>query len=226
MTHVSISLPAKLLASVSIAQSHEETRYYLCGVYIEHLDTGIIITATDGHVLFSGFADHGETKPAFFKPFIFNVDGVLTKALKSSKASSVTLEWSTDATEVLYSVFGVSGLLAKGFSRIIDGHYPNWRRVVNHDFSARHPKGNFSCALIKRVCEAATLYSGNKDSIFEVVSSDTDGQGPHAIVFDDCPENGQMAGVIMPTRGYLNPTTPHWFRCDSEALGYPVSDAA
>ena len=42
--------PEKLWITANF-QSTEQTRYYLCGVFIEPADEGVTMTATDGHRL-------------------------------------------------------------------------------------------------------------------------------------------------------------------------------
>src|SRR5690606_40839907 len=40
-----------VIAPVAFAMSSEETRYYLCGVYLHNVDGQLVAVATDGHRL-------------------------------------------------------------------------------------------------------------------------------------------------------------------------------
>jgi len=66
-TTIDIDL-ASLVQEVQFAVSTEETRYYLCGVFLEAKDGHIIATATDGHRLASTRIEQEATLHQLFCP--------------------------------------------------------------------------------------------------------------------------------------------------------------
>ena len=54
------SINIATLKAVNLAASTEQTRYYLCGVYVEVTPTTVTYTATNGHILLSRREDSAE----------------------------------------------------------------------------------------------------------------------------------------------------------------------
>lgn len=148
--------------------SHEETRYYLNGLNMEpHPEGGVIVTATDGHRLFTvhdpaaelaepcilqfsaGFAARCRREP-------FNT--VAIRGPLDRKRRMVATISESDMTFSRLSVSeikrrnrrpipaGDSRLLDVGLALTIDGVFPDWRRVVVVDVL---PTGSLSESPLK-----------------------------------------------------------------------------
>lgn len=117
----------KAVKAVQIAISTEETRYYLCGVFLEvhHSDrTRLHVTATDGHRLvtsslqsLSGAADTGGS--------ILASDQVRKFCAALRKLGKGNVHLSAGFSTVTLT----QGEWSETF-RAIDGTYPDWRRVL------------------------------------------------------------------------------------------------
>lgn len=115
---------ATLVGSTIDAVSKEETRYYLQGVHVDHANGRLHAVATDGHRLHTtSVAFTGETPPA---------EGIIipTKAAKeierlAKKAGSASVRVEISATGI-----AVTSGDERLVSRLVEGTYPDWRRVV------------------------------------------------------------------------------------------------
>jgi DNA polymerase-3 subunit beta len=105
---------AALLAPVKFAMSNEETRYYLCGVFL-HVNGGqLVAVATDGHRLSINKTESVGDIPPVILPskFIGLVpDGQVDVSLSDTKVRITTAD-------------------AVITSKLIDGTYPDYQRVV------------------------------------------------------------------------------------------------
>lgn len=134
-----IKVDANLFRLVYTAVSTEETRYYLNGVHIEpHSDGGAILVSTDGQRMIVAHDPDGECSesvivrlPQFVRaqcktPRFFGGSRILE--INPTDTGSATLKEITPGRkeedepkiETLLTAYGV----------IIDGTFPDWRRVI------------------------------------------------------------------------------------------------
>lgn len=191
---MSATTQIKVLASnfvaASIVSSTEETRYYLCGVYIQpHPVKGAILVATDGQRL---VAVHDE-EATCNKPAIISLDKAALKLLQRFDGS---LEIDSDGIATFGTYRGVA-------SSFIDGTFPDWQRALSPIIGGAknrfHGKPVFSIAAFngrylgsfERVANA--LSKG--DMMVRVVSFSA--SDPTLILFPNTPH---AYGVLMPMR--------------------------
>lgn len=106
---------AALVASVAYAQSDEQTRYYLCGTYLHlSMDGDLIAVASDGHRL----AKRTGSGVGAFPPSI-----VPKKAIAAMPKGEAAVALSSSKIRV---EAGDTVLVSK----LIDGTYPDYQRVV------------------------------------------------------------------------------------------------
>ena len=125
-----------LFARPLFAASAEQTRYYLCGVQLHDVDDGLVAVATDGHRLArvtipgaTGLsADHRVIVPTIAVKLI-------TRLLTYNKCKIVRLARSK-------TLFAVEGTGFRFVSKLIDGTYPDYRRLI--------PKPSGSFAIVDR----------------------------------------------------------------------------
>ena len=112
----------RLLAASAEAASTEETRYYLCGALIEISGAGIIVTATDGARIHTVTGKLLRGPPAPISAIISNetVDQV-QKLIEGAGEVEIAL------TDRLVRINTGEAAYA---SRLVEGTYPEWRRVV------------------------------------------------------------------------------------------------
>lgn len=113
------------IAATAHAVSTEETRYYLCGILLEATAAGLVAVATDGHRLaaIDIIVDHAdETATRVVVPS--KTVHILAAMLKAApQDADITLL--TDGAKIRTTVAGT-----RLTSKLIDGTYPDWRRVV------------------------------------------------------------------------------------------------
>lgn len=127
------------LKQVAFAMSKEETRYYLCGIYFD--DNQIV--GLDGHrmaVLEGNFSG---------------------KFILSSKAVNLMLALDSEFTIAKHgeSRVKITGNGLTIYSKLIDGIFPDYKRVIPADFAQY---GKFDAAATKTACEKAIKLSREK----------------------------------------------------------------
>jgi DNA polymerase III subunit beta len=119
----------KAIAGVSIAASSEETRYYLCGVYM-HANAGKwVAVSTDGHRLHKielSAPGNGHTLP----PVIIPTKSVQLAGKLFREAERITLFVSPSRIVITTDSATLN-------SKLIDGSFPDYLRVIPRDQSYR-----------------------------------------------------------------------------------------
>lgn len=143
---------ARMLNATVLAVSTEATRYYLNGVYLHHIDGSLRAVATDGHRL--ARVDIPAPEGAEALPGII----VPTKMVHEMArlAGSVTVVANTTS-------IGVSAGDVAVTSKLIDGRFPDYGRVI--------PQDNDRVLLVSRdalrdaVARVATMAAGDSRAI-------------------------------------------------------------
>jgi DNA polymerase-3 subunit beta len=119
-------IDVRVLTAISAFASKEETRYYLNGVCIEVEPRAITYVATDGHRLVAHRADHREDEPDNDLLGSFIIPTAQCRAHKFQKNDERCVgEVEGDSKRLTISFDGI----AISFD-VIDGTFPDWRRVV------------------------------------------------------------------------------------------------
>jgi hypothetical protein len=132
-----VCISAETLSAVAPFASREGVRYYLNGVYVEpHRAQGVLVVATDGHVLAVCHDPDGSADA----PWICSAPPtILSAARKSGKGKSApkTVHFIGAAAHVLSEVDSgydpaVPGPmhLAMAYAPAIDGTFPEWRKCM------------------------------------------------------------------------------------------------
>lgn len=175
--------------------STEETRYYLNGVYVEpHPCGGVNLVATDGHRLFIAYDAFGEaTAPAIVR---------LSKAaLKACKPSASDRKHGVHCTltvniEGLATVLDNNGCVAASDRQtIIDGRFPDYRRVLPRTQDATGAPGSFNPKYLAEFAKAGSDLHPN--GLGNIGLRGADEGAPHSVHWDGV-ENAM--GVLMPVR--------------------------
>lgn len=142
-----VEMPAptlsKAIASVSFAISTEETRYYLNGIFFHPAADGLKLVATDGHRLSKQFV-RAEDVPQSMRGIIVPKKTVHTLAKHLPKDGTVILQISDAKIRV---IIGEMVMLSK----LIDGTFPDYQRVIPPHEKAIEIEGAQLSAAIGRV---------------------------------------------------------------------------
>jgi hypothetical protein len=117
-----IQINANLFARVAMAQSSDPGRFYIGGVHVSAhpSGTGVILAATDGHMMLVAY-DAAGTPPTQEGGHIINLGKDGLKA--AAKGETVTLDPVTgDAS--------VDNAWRSASSTLINGTFPDWRRIL------------------------------------------------------------------------------------------------
>lgn len=151
-------LLANAIGQVAHAQSDEEARFYLNGVYLHEREGKLRLVATDGHRL--GLAEvTPEKKLPDSVPGIIVPRGAVPELMRvaaDAKQSAITLEISAHRLRVAHADVEFS-------TKLVDGVFPDYERVI--------PKQNdcqFSCgraALEGAIARCAALGSDGSNAV-------------------------------------------------------------
>ena len=202
--------------------STEKSRPYLGGVYIEpHKDGGVMMTATDGHTLASVRDDlaifNGKTG------WICPVPKQILTMLKRKDAGHLHFVgnsiYLTDDmlgyVDVREPDFDPTHIIprhmAAGFCAAIDGHFPDWKRVIPRNARAKATDYAMNGKLIARFTKAITAINP------------ACAPAPALHIFTPPPPEGQpivirsgaakdFFGVVMPMRDDPVTRLPDWIK--------------
>lgn len=192
-----IQINANLFARVAVAQSSGPGRYYLQGVCIQPhpRGEGVTLTATDGHCLLTAHDPKADPATIPAGGLIVNLGKDGLKAAR--KGRTVTIDPATGDASVDNAWRSASSVL-------IDGNYPDWRRIL--------PQGDqvatgaaFDVKILSRLGDALCDW---RKSSHGLTMRGADDASPH-IIAGDSPDAAIFA-VCMPIR--VTPTTaaPAW----------------
>ena len=114
---------ARLFGACRIAQSSEESRYYLCGVFVHVADDKLRAAATDGHRLVRAEADLPDGAAGMNDIIVPSKAVGHILQLLGKFSGEVRMEVSGDAIQFL---IGGSTIISK----LVDGRYPDYSRVI------------------------------------------------------------------------------------------------
>jgi hypothetical protein len=187
-----ITVNAQAFARVALAQSSDPGRYYLNGVCIQPHAEGATMVATDGHMLLAAHDTDGvgPTDPA---GVIVNLGKEGLKA--AAKGKLLTIDPDTGQARV-------DGLWISPGTTIVDGAFPDWRRILPAgDLTATD--ACFDALLLARLGKAL---SATKAQFLTIRGADA--TGPHLVTGN---VGAHLFGVCMPNRDAPGGTAvPAW----------------
>lgn len=197
-----ISFHAPAYAALLHLASTQDSRYYLNGVYAEkHPKVGVLLTATNGHIMGSIYDPNGVWEDER-SGVIIGTNATLAKfaAWPRSKATGPTMTVEEERATVSDEFGSVTVTRA-----LIDGTFPNWRKVAKGAISKKPGVEviTYDLNLMAKIGKFATAYRADRSpTIFYDQPT-----GPATLRFD-VPE---LFGVIMPMRsGAPNERFPAW----------------
>ena len=185
-----IKFDATKLAAVSIAQSDEATRYYLCGVYFE----GSLAVATDGNILTAS----QDTESVNDAPGIYPISKKAHAAMKKRGALCVVIQ--DDVLTVLDDQERTTHMEP---CKPIDGTFPNWKQVIPKEIGVPNESA-FSAIVMGKLISTAVTLSGNKSAVLRIT-----GTGANAAQTVSYAQSDTIS-VAMPCRNAIVPNLPVW----------------
>lgn len=174
---------ATKLAAVAVAQSTEETRYYLCGVYF----TENKAVATDGHVLTVATNDPENNTD---DSGIFPVSKKAITAMKNKKADHVVFDG--DTLKVFEKINPTPFYMEPCAE--IDAKYPDYTRIIPEPESD-HSNAGFSCTILARLADTGKILSNGSATAISMRGDDK--SAPHIVTYHCNPD---VFSVAMPMR--------------------------
>lgn len=214
-----INVNADLVRLAMITASKEQTRFYLNGVCLQPgLQGGVILVSTDGHRLTCLWDNEGEMTGA--ESVIFPARGdsdMILKACKSGKNEARRLVIDGDEYRPTVSVCHGHESDDRGLKlreiisasvQMIDGSFPDWRRVVPHMPHAGGQLGEYDAKYIADFAKIAAELGGARSNPMTISATDT--ISPALVTFG----LANAFGVIMPLRnsGAKSDCVPDWVR--------------
>lgn len=178
--------------------SSDNTRYYLNGVYVEpHPCGGVNLVATDGHRMMVVYDRTG----AADSPVIVQLSKEALRACKPKGTKYArdcrVLTVAPDGLATVYSsADGAEIIVATSKDSLVDGSYPDWRRVLPTGYGQH--TGWFNPRLVADFAKAGEDLGAHFDKARHFKMAGGDDGGPCLIRFVSIPE---AVGVLMPVRG-------------------------
>ena len=154
---------ATMLKSVSYAQSSDETRYILNGVYFSFKDDKLTLVATDGRRL--ALTSKELTTPEGAGSIILPAKTVseLVRMLDKGTKVRLAITEKRSAFQIGTDKVGDNGLIDNIylFSKVVDGNYPNYNQVVPKE---THQRIKLERELFLQCVHRAALVTSEKSN--------------------------------------------------------------
>lgn len=159
-----ITIDYAIIKSLLIAAPKKDIRYYLNGICVDASKDTVVLVATDGHMMLSFPVSADAIEDRINGQFI--IDRVDFDAIKPAKAGKHTLPLIIEVDEKGYTISGAT----KAVNTLVDGKFPDWRRVVPQTLSGE--LAQFNLDLLSRIndirktlgrgaCDATIHHNGN-----------------------------------------------------------------
>lgn len=204
--------------------SEDETRYYLHGIGVfPHHDKGVLLVATNGHIMGVVHDENGETNGDWICP--------LTEAMRRAIQPDMRTTFDEDEGEYQYDArdivphwcdfIGDVGYLTDAkcddvedigkhhacvdYAPAIDGTFPTWRQVVPYKPAGTRPIP-FNGHYLSEFAKAASVRNPSwKDGYLTLFTGEAN--GPAIVRLHNIPE---FLGVIMPVKEDAPSEIPDW----------------
>lgn len=219
-TAFTCTVDAAAFAKTALAQSKEQTRYYICGVYVEPApegQEGVYMAATDGHAMVVRYDLTGICTGSGIVSLDASMLKACTKAQKWSAGSRLIVQGSKacvawgvtneDAAELDFAANNVNAVQMR--DTLINGNFPDWRRIVPTVTNPDAPIAAMDAGILERMSAALRADGVAKKENGFLSLTQTDGPLSPVLAIGTDPN---AFGVVMPVRSDLGTSIPSWFR--------------
>lgn len=159
-----ITIDYAIIKALLTAAPKKDIRYYLNGICVDASKDTVVLVSTDGHMMLSFPVSDDAIENRINGQFI--IDRVDLDAIKPAKAGKYTLPLVIEVDDKGYTISGAT----KAVNRLVDGKFPDWRRVVPQTLSGE--LAQFNLELLSRIndirkvfgrgaCDATIHHNGN-----------------------------------------------------------------
>ena len=138
-----ITIDYAIIKALLTAAPKKDIRYYLNGICVDASKDTVVLVATDGHMMLSFPVSADAIEDRINGQFI--IDRVDLDAIKPAKAGKHTLPLIIEVDEKGYTISGAT----KAVNSLVDGKFPDWRRVVPQTLSGE--LAQFNLELLSRI---------------------------------------------------------------------------
>jgi len=203
---VRLTVTADKLAKMAVFRHRKETRYYLCGVLVEPHDEGALMVATDGHMLAAWLDRDG----ACAAPTIVAWPRYLADLCRPDRSAGPLfgnrrrMVRVTGSTAEVFDVVERKGeapadeQVGTVANVVVDGTYPDWRRVTQPVPQSDGSAVFFNPALLARLAKITPKHKALQVSL----------SLPSAPARITMPDEPDFYAIVMPMRGseYVKPS--------------------
>ena len=211
-----ITLTAKYIPLVAPFMATKDMRYYLCGINVRpHKDGGVLIAATNGHVLALAYDREGSVDGEY----ILHIDQ-RTVAACSGRKPGLKLTLLNGRMTVMSDA---EELCVQAGSPFIEGNYPNYSNVVPASDALKPGLvGGFDSAYIAIIDKVVSVARKSGLALRPAVTFFSVGGSPTLPAVARLTGFDDFLAVLMPMRGDpIDQPIPLWV-----AANAPVDDAA
>jgi DNA polymerase-3 subunit beta len=138
-----ITIDYAIIKALLTAAPKKDIRYYLNGICVDASKETVVLVATDGHMMLCFPVSADAIEDHINGQFI--IDRVDIDAIKPMKAGKHTLPLIIEVDEKGYTISGAT----KAVNTLVDGKFPDWRRVVPQTISGE--LAQFNLELLSRI---------------------------------------------------------------------------
>ena len=138
-----ITIDYAIIKALLTAAPKKDMRYYLNGICVDASKDTVVLVATDGHMMLSFPVSADAIEDRINGQFI--IDRVDLDAIKPAKAGKHTLPLIIEVDDKGYTISGAT----KAVNTLVDGKFPDWRRVVPQTLSGE--LAQFNLELLSRI---------------------------------------------------------------------------
>lgn len=145
-----ITIDYAIIKALLTAAPKKDMRYYLNGICVDATKDTVVLVATDGHMMLSFPISADAIENRINGQFI--IDRVDLDAIKPAKAGKHTLPLIIEVDDKGYTISGAT----KAVNSLVDGKFPDWRRVVPQTLSGE--LAQFNLDLLSRINDIRKVF--------------------------------------------------------------------
>lgn len=145
-----ITIDYAIIKALLIAAPKKDMRYYLNGICVDASKDTVVLVATDGHMMLSFPVSADAIEDRINGQFI--IDRVDLDAIKPAKAGKHTLPLVIEVDDKGYTISGAT----KAVNTLVDGKFPDWRRVVPQTLSGE--LAQFNLEILSRIDDIRKVF--------------------------------------------------------------------
>jgi DNA polymerase-3 subunit beta len=145
-----ITIDHAIIKALLTAAPKKDIRFYLNGICVDASKETVVLVATDGHMMLCFPVSANAIEDRIEGQFI--IDRVDLDAIKPAKAGKHMLPLVIEISDKGYTISGAT----KAVNTLVDGKFPDWRRVVPQTISGE--LAQFNLELLSRINDIRKIF--------------------------------------------------------------------